>query len=433
MRMYDIIEKKRLAKKLSRDEICFAVSGFTSGDIPDYQMSAFLMASLLNGMDDDETLCLTEAMLDSGDCVDLSDFGDLTADKHSTGGVGDKTTLAVLPIAASCGVICAKMSGRGLGHTGGTIDKLESIRGYNASLSTDSFLSQVRKIGMAVVAQTGNLVPADKKMYALRDVTATVDSIPLIASSIMSKKLASGAHSIVLDVKCGSGAFMKTADDAKKLARAMVDIGKGAGRNTAAYITDMDRVLGSAVGNSVEVEEALDILRGEGPADVREICLALSSSMIAMSQHIDNERAQALARESLDSGKAYEKFTEWVRTQGADFDPDAPEKSFAKAAYVREVKSDTDGYIASCDCEAIGKCACILGAGRVSKDDTIDPAAGLHVLKKTGEHISKGDTLAILYTNAEDTLDSAEKLFKKAHTVSDAAPTPVNLILGREE
>lgn len=433
MRMYDIIEKKRLSKCLSPEEIDFAVRGFTKGDIPDYQMSAFLMAALLNGMDDDETLHLTQSMLDSGDRVDLSSFGETTADKHSTGGVGDKTTPIVLPIAASCGVVCAKMSGRGLGHTGGTIDKLESIRGYNASLSTDAFLEQVKRIKIAVVSQTGNLVPADKKMYALRDVTATVDSIPLIASSIMSKKLASGAHSIVLDVKCGSGAFMKNAEDAKKLARAMVDIGKGAGRNTAAYITDMDRVLGSAVGNSLEVEEAIQILRGEGPSDVREICLALSSSMIAMTHSVDNEKALSLAVEALDSGKAYEKFTEWVRAQGADFDPDKPERSFLKASYVREVKADSDGYIVSCDCEAVGKSACILGAGRVSKDDTIDPAAGLRVLKKAGERISKGDTLAILYSNSEDVLSPAEELFKKAHEISDKAPERVDLILGREE
>lgn len=432
MRMYDIIEKKRRGASLSREEIYFAVNGFTTGDIPDYQMSAFLMAALLRGMDSGETVCFTEAMLASGGQMDLSEFGERTADKHSTGGVGDKTTLTVLPIAASCGAVCAKMSGRGLGHTGGTVDKLESLSGYNTSLTADAFLLQVRKIGIAVVAQTADLVPADKKIYALRDVTATVDSVPLIASSVMSKKLASGARNIVLDVKCGSGAFMKTPEEAKELARAMVSIGKAAGRRTAAYITDMDRVLGCAVGNALEVAEAVDVLRGGGPQDVRELSIALSAEMIASALFLDDDGAKRLAADALDSGRAYAKFTEWVRAQGADFDPDAPERALKKSAHEREIKAERGGYIYSCDCETVGKSACVLGAGRMTKNDIIDPGAGLRVFAKPGDRIARGDTLAVLYTDSPDTLDEAERLFRLAHTVSDEPPEKRPLIFARE-
>lgn len=411
MRMYDLIEKKRLGGELTDDEIRFLTDGFTKGTIPDYQMSAFLMATVLRGMSHEETVSLTRAMLDSGERIDLSRFGTRSADKHSTGGVGDKTTLAVLPIAASAGVICAKMSGRGLGHTGGTVDKLESVRGYNSSLSPDEFLSQAERIGIALVGQSGNLVPADKKIYALRDVTATVDSIPLIASSIMSKKLASGAHSIVLDVKYGSGAFMKDPESAKKLASEMVSIGKSEGRRVSAFITDMDTPLGRTVGNSIEVLEGISVLRGEGPDDLRSLVIALSGEMISLALGMSREEGRKKAEEMISSRKAYGKFCEWMRAQGADYDGDHPERSFASPAYSFEVKAKRSGYIASMNCENIGKCACMLGAGRTSKDSAIDLSAGLRLLRKTGEYAEIGDTVAVMYSSDPKLFPAAEELF----------------------
>lgn len=396
MRMYDIIKTKRDGGKLSDAQIRFMIDGYVLGDIPDYQMSAFCMAVFFNGMDMGETVCLTDAMMRSGDTVDLSEFGDLSVDKHSTGGVGDKTSLIVLPIVCAAGGVFAKMSGRGLGHTGGTVDKLESFCGYTTELSGDEFLAQVRKIGVALVGQSGNLTPADKKLYALRDVTATVDSIPLIASSIMSKKLAAGAKNIVLDVKCGSGAFMKTKESAQILADTMESIGRGLGRNVAAVVTDMDSPLGRAVGNALEVKEAMALLKGDGPDDLRGVSLTLASKLISMMKGIGYDKAYAIAEDMLNSGKAYKKFCEWITAQGGDMSV-ALKTSKNETA----VLSDKEGYIKATDAEKIGIVACKLGAGRLTKDDVIDHGAGIVICKKKGEFVKKGDVVAKLYTDLD--------------------------------
>lgn len=396
MRMYDIIKTKRDGGKLSDAQIRFMIDGYVLGDIPDYQMSAFCMAVFFNGMDMEETVCLTDAMMRSGDTVDLSEFGDLSVDKHSTGGVGDKTSLIVLPIVCAAGGVFAKMSGRGLGHTGGTVDKLESFYGYTTELSGDEFLAQVRKIGVALVGQSGNLTPADKKLYALRDVTATVDSIPLIASSIMSKKLAAGAKNIVLDVKCGSGAFMKTKESAQILADTMESIGRGLGRNVAAVVTDMDSPLGRAVGNALEVKEAMALLKGDGPDDLRGVSLTLASKLISMMKGIGYDKAYAIAEDMLNSGKAYKKFCEWITAQGGDMSV-ALKTSKNETA----VLSDKEGYIKATDAEKIGIVACKLGAGRLTKDDVIDHGAGIVICKKKGEFVKKGDVVAKLYTDLD--------------------------------
>lgn len=424
MRMYDIIKKKRDGGALSKEEIDFFIKGYVDGSIPDYQASAFCMAVFYSGMTEEETANLTLSMAHSGDTVDLSRFGTLSADKHSTGGVGDKTTLIVAPICASLGCVMAKMSGRGLGHTGGTIDKLESIEGFNTALSPEEFFSQVEKTGIAVVGQTGNLTPADKKLYALRDVTATVDSLPLIASSIMSKKLAAGAKNIVLDVKCGSGAFMKTPEDAEALATEMVKIGKMCNRNTAAVITNMNRPLGNNIGNALEVQEAMDVLKNNGPEDLKEVCLALSTEIVSITKGISREEASALTKDALTSGKAYNKFMEWVKAQGATQN----ELSFKKADYTYDVISDTDGYIVSSDAEKIGISAVILGAGREKKDDTIDMSAGIILNKKTGDKVSKGDTIATLYSCNKNSFASAKKQFLDALEFSENEPTKEPLI-----
>lgn len=428
MRMYDIIKKKRDGGELSREEIEFFIKGYVDGTIPDYQASALCMAIFYSGMTEEETACLTMCMAHSGDTVDLSRFGNTTADKHSTGGVGDKTTLIVAPIAASLGCVMAKMSGRGLGHTGGTIDKLESIDGFNTALSPEEFFNTVEKTGLAVVGQTGNLTPADKKLYALRDVTATVDSLPLIASSIMSKKLAAGAHTIVLDVKCGSGAFMKTPEDAKALALEMVKIGNNCGRNTSAVITNMDRPLGNNIGNSLEVKEAIEVLTGGGPDDLREVCLSLATQIVALSKGIDKEEAKVLTENALSSGKAFLKFKEWISAQGGNSEWIENPGLFPKAEYKKEVIAHTDGFISQMDAESIGMTAVILGAGRETKDDTIDMSAGVILNKKTGDKVSKGDVIATLYSCNENSLSTAEKKFLESIVFSDSQPKKQPLI-----
>lgn len=428
MRMYDIIEKKRNGKELSKEEIEFFIKGYTNGSIPDYQASAFCMAVYFKGMTENETVLLTEAMANSGDTVDLSMFGTLSADKHSTGGVGDKTSLIVAPIVASLGGKVTKMSGRGLGHTGGTVDKLESIPGYKTTLSGDEFISQVEKVGMAIIGQSGNLTPADKKLYALRDVTATVDSIPLIVSSIMSKKIAAGSHNIVLDVKCGSGAFMKTFEDAEILANEMVKIGKGCGRNTAALITDMDRPLGSAVGNSLEVIEAVQVLKGELDNDLKEVCVSLASELISLVLSVSHCEALTMVNNALNSGKAFEKMKEWISAQGGDVSFIENTDKFPKAEYVYDVLADSDGYISSMDTEKIGLASVILGAGRENKEALIDFSAGIMLYKKTGDKIFKGEKLATLFTNNKISLEDAEKMYRSALFVSSVNPERKPLI-----
>lgn len=428
MRMYDIIENKRNGRELSKEEIEFFVKGYTDGTIPDYQASAFCMAVYFKGMTEKETVILTESMANSGDTVDLSMFGSLSADKHSTGGVGDKTSLIVAPIAASLGAKVAKMSGRGLGHTGGTVDKLESIPGYKTTLSEDEFLSQVEKTGIAIIGQSGNLTPADKKLYALRDVTATVDSIPLIVSSIMSKKIAAGSKNIVLDVKCGSGAFMKTLKDAEILANEMVKIGNSCGRNTAALITDMDRPLGSAVGNSLEVIEAVKVLKGEVENDLKEVCLSLAAKLISLVLSLSYEESLKRVTDALESGKAYCKMKEWISAQGGDAAFIDNTELFEKAEYSYEILSDSDGYISAMDTEKIGLSSVILGAGRASKEDKIDFSAGIIIDKKTGDKIKKGEKIATLFTNNETSLQDAEKTYLSALTVSAEEPEEKPLI-----
>lgn len=412
--MTEIIRKKREGRALSSEEIEYMVKGFTAGEIPDYQMSAFCMAVIFNGMDDAETASLTEQMARSGDMLDLSRFGALSVDKHSTGGVGDKTSLIVGPIVASCGGVFAKMSGRGLGHTGGTVDKLEAFEGYRTSLEKEEFLSQAENIGIALIGQTGNLTPADKKLYALRDVTDTVDSIPLIVSSIMSKKLAAGAKNIVLDVKCGSGAFMKDIESARTLAQKMVDIGKVCGRNMSAVISDMDVPLGRTVGNSLEVKEAIALLKGADIPDLREICVSLSAQLISMIHGVDADEARAMASRAIDSGAALAKMKEWIQAQGGDASwVDEPEK-FPKAKICREIRSYQEGYISHMDAELIGRAACELGAGRKTKEDCVDYSAGIVLCKKTGELVRRGDVLARFYTSDEKRTESASELFAKA-------------------
>ena len=428
MRMYDIIEKKRNGDELSEKEINFFVKGYTDGLIPDYQASAFCMAVYFKGMTEKETVILTEAMANSGDTVDLSMFGNLSADKHSTGGVGDKTSLIVAPIVAALGGKVTKMSGRGLGHTGGTVDKLESIPGYKTTLSQEEFISQIEKVGMAIIGQSGNLTPADKKLYALRDVTATVDSIPLIVSSIMSKKIAAGSHNIVLDVKCGSGAFMKTLEDAETLAEEMVKIGKGCGRNMAAIITDMDRPLGSAIGNSLEVIEAVKVLKGELENDLKGVCVSLASEMISLIYSISYDEAVSMVNDTLNSGKAFQKIKEWISAQGGNTDYIDNTDLFKKAEYSFDILAESDGYITSMDTEKIGLTSVILGAGRASKEDSIDFSAGIMIYKKTGEEIRKGEKIATLFTNNNASLDDAVKMYNSLISVSSKKPETKPLI-----
>ena len=428
MRMYDIIKNKRDNKELTKEEIDFFVKGYTDGSIPDYQASALTMAIFFNGMSEKETATLTLAMANSGDTVDLSEFGNKTVDKHSTGGVGDKTTLIVAPIVASLGCIIAKMSGRGLGHTGGTVDKLESIEGFNTSLTNEEFFNQVKKSGIAVVGQTGNLTPADKKLYALRDVTATVDSIPLIASSIMSKKLAAGSHTIVLDVKCGSGAFMKTPNEAKALAEEMVKIGKNNGRNIAAIITDMNTPLGKNIGNSLEVIEAIEILNGGGAEDLKYVACALASEILSLSKSIKIEEAAELVEKAISDGSAYKKFKEWIAEQGGNTEWIENTDLFPKAKFEENIIAEKDCYVSAMNAEEIGVSSVILGAGREKKNDVIDMSAGIILNKKTGDKIKKGDIIATLYTNNETSLKSAKEKFISAIEFSDEKPKEIPLI-----
>ena len=430
MRMYDIIEKKKHGEEIPQNEIYEMINLYTKGDIPDYQMSAFLMAVYFKGMSDKETSTLTDAMATSGDTVNLEMFGNRSVDKHSTGGVGDKTTLIVTPIVSAAGGIVAKMSGRGLGHTGGTVDKLESFPGFRTTLSPEEFKAQVEKCSLAVIGQSANLAPADKMLYALRDVTSTVDSIPLIASSIMSKKLAAGTHSIVLDVKCGSGAFMNTFEKANELAETMVKIGKSRGRNTAALITNMDIPLGHAIGNVLEVKEAISVLKGEGPEDLKEVCLALASLMLELSLGIERDKAEALAKETLESGKAYKQFLKWIEIQGGDPSYVEDTSKFGESEYLHDVISKTDGYITSCNAEMIGIAAMKLGAGRATKEDVIDFKAGIMLHKKPGDKISKGEAIATLYTDKGDAISSAEEMVMSALRFSSSAPEKKIMIYG---
>lgn len=427
MRIYDIIAKKRDGYELSDNEIAFFVQELTRGNIRDYQATALLMAIYIRGMSDKEMITLTKEMAISGDTLDLSELG-TTADKHSTGGVGDKTTLIVTPIVASLGINIAKMSGRGLGHTGGTVDKLESIEGFRVNLTPYEFISQVKNVGIAVVGQSGELAPADKIIYSLRDSTATVGSIPLIASSIMSKKLAAGSETIVLDVKYGSGAFMKTIEDAENLSRKMVDIGKAASRKMAAVISDMDTPLGRNIGNVLEVKEAIEVLRGGGPEDLREVCLTLAANMISLSQEIDINKASEKAKDLLESGKAYNKFREFISAQGGNLSQIDNTDTLPKAEFVYDILSPENGFLVKMQAETIGSASVILGAGREKKDDIIDYSAGIILHKKTGDKVQKGEKIAELHTNDESRISSAEKLFLSALTFGEKAPEKHALI-----
>lgn len=421
MRMYDLIEKKRGGGALTDEEIDFMITGYTKGDIPDYQMSAMMMAIYFQGMNDKETLKLTTAMRDSGDQLDLSAIEGRKVDKHSTGGVGDKTSIALTPLVASVGVKVAKMSGRGLGHTGGTIDKLESFEGFRVDISNEQFIKQVNTIGVSIMGQTKDLAPADKKLYALRDVTATVENISLIASSIMSKKLAAGADAIVLDVKTGSGAFMKNLDDARALAKAMVTIGKGAGRDMFAFITDMDEPLGCAVGNALEVKEAIDTLKGKGPADFTELVLNLACRMVMLSGiETDEDKAMALLKENISNGKALDKLAEFVSAQGGDSRAVYDTDLLPKANNVYELKADKDGYITHINCEEVGIASLVLGGGRETLDSVIDLSVGIVLNKKCGDKVSAGDVLAYVHYNDDKKKEDSVKRLKDAYQIGDS-------------
>lgn len=422
MRIYDIILKKRYGDELTDEEIKFFVRAASNGEIEDYQITALLMAVCFNGMTERETATLTLEMAHSGDMVDLSAIDGYTVDKHSTGGVGDKTTLIVAPIVAALGGKVAKMSGRGLGHTGGTVDKLESIGGFQTTLSGEAFLSQVNRIGLSVIGQSGDLAPADKKLYALRNDTATVDSIPLIASSIMSKKLAAGSKGMVLDVKTGSGAFMKSVKESEALAKAMVSIGKAAGRDTVAVITNMDIPLGNAVGNSLEVIEAVNTLSGNGCEDLTTVCIELASDMLTLVTGKDKEVCVEMAKGAISDGTALNKLKEMVEAQGGN--PEWIENTdlFPKAAHSFEIRSECDGYIKSMDAEKIGIASLLLGAGRNKKSDVLDFSAGIILNAKTGDKVEKGGVIATLYANDSDKFADACQKFSEAVTFCD---TPV--------
>lgn len=411
MRMVDLIAKKRDGKALTKEEIEWIVRGYTDGDIPDYQMSALAMAIYFRGMTEEETAALTMAMVHSGEMLDLSSIRGVKVDKHSTGGVGDTTTLVLGPLVASVGVPVAKMSGRGLGHTGGTIDKLESVPGFHVEISKDEFIRLVNENGIAIIGQTGDLTPADKKLYALRDVTATVNSIPLIASSIMSKKIAAGADAIVLDVKTGAGAFMKELDEARRLARAMVDIGKRVGRRTMAVISDMSQPLGYAVGNALEVKEAIETLKGNGPHDLTELCLTLGSHMVYLAEKAPSlDEARRLLEEAIRSGAAIAAFKTFLAAQGGDASVVDDLDQLPKAAYTSTVTAAADGYVAEMAADDIGTAAMWLGAGRAKKEDMIDLAVGIVLHKKIGDRVQKGEVLATIHSNRPDVLDVKEKI-----------------------
>jgi len=427
--MYDIILKKRANLSLTNEEIRFVIDGYVRGDIPDYQVSALLMTIVFNGMSARELGTLTLAMAQSGHMVDLSSIDGITVDKHSTGGVGDKTTLIIAPLVAACGGKVAKMSGRGLGHTGGTIDKMESIPNLKVSLEQDDFIDQVNTIGLAVIGQSEGLAPADKKLYALRDVTGTVDSIPLIASSVMSKKLASGAQAILLDVKVGSGAFMKTLDDARALARAMVDIGNENGRAVKAVLTDMDRPLGYAIGNALEIREVIDTLKGNGPEDLSHECIIMAAHMLVLSHICDYETALNRVQQALGSGTALERLRLMIEAQGGDSRVIDDESVLEIGKFTYDVTSPQDGYITHMNTEQCGIASVMLGAGRTVKDGPIDYSAGIVMHKKTGDSVTVGESIATLYASDESLLTNAAKTYLEAITIGKTAPKVVDTIL----
>lgn len=430
MRMVDIIRKKREGFPLSDEELRFFVQGYTKGSIPDYQASALLMAICLKGMDDREIASLTMEMASSGDSLDLSAIKGLKVDKHSTGGVGDKTTLVVAPIVAACGVPAAKMSGRGLGYTGGTIDKLESIPGYRVDLSEKELIEQVNRIDIGLIGSSKNLAPADKRIYALRDATSTVESIPLIASSIMSKKLCSGCNCILLDVKVGSGAFMKTLPEAQKLAETMVAIGRRAGKKTVALITDMDTPLGLAVGNSLELQEAVEILKGQGDPALTSLCLELSAWMLFLADQGYLEQCRVMAQKALTSGAALQKFRRLIETQGGNPGVIDDPSLLPQALHRREIKALREGYFARMDAQSCGVAASILGAGRERKEDAIDYGAGIRFRRKVGDLLQKGDVIATLYTNRPETFKDAEEIFRAGLKIAKIPPQKQPMILG---
>lgn len=424
MRMVDIIEKKRDGKELSTQEINFFIEGYTKGDIPDYQASALAMAIFFQDMTDRERADLTRAMVNSGDTIDLSGIKDIKVDKHSTGGVGDTTTLVLAPLVASLGIPVAKMSGRGLGHTGGTIDKLESVKGFHVELTKEQFINLVNKNKLAVMGQSGNLTPADKKLYALRDVTGTVNSIPLIASSIMSKKIAAGADAIVLDVKTGNGAFMKTEKDAKELAHAMVRIGNHVGRKTIAIISDMSQPLGFAIGNALEVKEAIETLQGKGPQDLTELVLTLGSQMVILARKAQTaKQARAMLKEAIDSGKAIAKFKEFLQNQGGDASIVDDTTKLPQAKYQIELPALKSGYVSRIIANEIGVASMMLGAGRATKEDTIDLAVGLVLHKKVGDKVIEGESLLTIHSNHTNIDEIKQKLYNNIF-IENTAKTP---------
>ena len=429
MRMYDIILKKRANLPLSDKEIRFVIDGYVKGEIPDYQVSALLMTIVFNGMNARELGTLTSAMAQSGNMVDLSNIDGITVDKHSTGGVGDKTTLIIAPLVAACGGKVAKMSGRGLGHTGGTIDKMKSIPNLKVSLEQDAFIDQVNKIGLAVIGQSEGLAPADKKLYALRDVTGTVDSIPLIASSVMSKKLASGAQAILLDVKVGSGAFMKNIEDARELAKAMVDIGKENGRSVKAILTDMDRPLGHAIGNALEIREVINTLKGHGPEDLTHECIIMAAHMLVLSRMCDYETALNRVQQVLDSGAALERLRLMIEAQGGDSRVIDDDRVLTIGKFTYDVTSPQDGYITRMNTERCGIASVMLGAGRTVKDGPIDYSAGIVMHKKTGDAVSMGERIATLYASDESLFTNAAQTYLAAITIGDTASKVMDTIL----
>lgn len=431
MRMYDLIEKKRNGEVLAKEEISFMLTGYVNGTIPDYQMAAMLMAIYFRGMTDEETAEMTMCVARSGDMADLSGISGIKVDKHSTGGVGDKTTLIVAPIAAACGVKVAKMSGRGLGHTGGTVDKLESIPGMRTNLDRDEFFRVVNETGLSVIGQSGNMTPADKKLYALRDVTATVDSIPLIAASIMGKKLAAGNDCILLDVKTGSGAFMKTLEEAAALARKMVAIGEHAGKRTVALITDMDIPLGNCIGNSLEVAEAAATLSGNGPKDLEEVCISLAGNMLYLAGKGTLEECCQLARQAVSDGSAKEKLMEMVRAQGGNSEAIVHPELLPQAGYMRKVTARETGYLTHMDTQSCGVAAMMLGAGRETKDSELDYGAGIVLEKKTGDFVRCGEVLARFYASDEALFEPACRRFLEALTFSEKQPRQKPLIYAR--
>ncbi len=430
MNFQDIIRKKRDGKSLSEDEIKYLVKGISDGSLPDYQVSAWAMAVYFQGMDDRETRDLAMAMAYSGDVVDLSFIPGVKVDKHSTGGVGDKTTLVVIPLVAAAGIPVAKMSGRGLGHTGGTVDKYASIPGFQVEMGFAEFIKQVQQVGAAVISQSGNLVPADKKLYAIRDVTATVESIPLIASSIMSKKIASGADSIVLDVKVGSGAFMKEQQEAEKLARAMVEIGKRAGRQVIAVLSDMEQPLGRMVGNALEVKEAVDTLQGSGPDDLLEVSIVLASYMLILGGKSSSlDEARCCIRKILDSGKGLDKFQELIEAQGGGLNYDLKSYGLTEASIKRAVITQEEGYISGLNAYIIGHTAMMLGAGRERLEDRIDYSVGIEILKKCGDFVRPGDALVVLHLNDENKIEAACRQIALAYDITMEQPVKKPLIL----